>query len=423
MNPETINSEQNVDDLTLEDVNMNPSTISEPSSSPGSDPNLPVEPAADPPAVDPAADPPPADNIPGTSTDPGASDTPGDSTPGVPAVATTPAVQPEPVADELSEAEAFSALSEETGVQVTTDDDIVQALIELSSLRQSDKPSNLSPAIQEAIKVEQGGGNLAEHFARTGMDFDKMDGMDVLRQQFFKTEALLFNNNPKFAQMKFERTFNQKYGNWIEYQRLTNDEDKSDFAEEHGGMDNINYDKMMLESDTAMAKTEMNEWKKTAAPEVKSVPTDMTPDQERIYTEQYGARVKKSWEGFNSLSVQMGEGLEDFSLGLNDTTRPQVEGWINNPGTFLRDIGFDKQNIDTDRLLPIMTAIAELSNGTFGSRIAKYVVDTDNIETFRRIIEKPPITPPSATPERGQKDDWELVAEAAEKARIEQTGR
>lgn len=425
MNPETNTNPIPVDDITPDMIDMNPTfedPISEPDISPSPEADTPP---ADPPIEPgtPVTDGDPDGDTPGASTEPGADDGAGGGTPVTTADTTIPADPPDPDIEPTSEADDFLALSEETGVQVSTDDDIVNALIELNSLRQGGSPSNLSSAIKEAIEVEKSGGNLADHFARVGMDFTKMDGADVLRQQFFKTEAPLYNNNPKFAQMKFERSFKAKYGNWIEYDRLTDADDKADFAEEHGGIENIEYEKMMFQADTDMARAELSDWQKTAAAEVKSNATGMSPAQETEYAATYKAKAEKSWSGFSALSIGMGEGLQDFSLGLNDTTRPQVEGWINNPSLFLRDIGFDGEKIDTDRLLPIMTAIAELSNGTFGPRIAKYVVNNDNIETFKKTIEKPPTSSPSVTPDQGSDDPWSKIGDAAEKARLEAEGR
>lgn len=329
--------------------------------------------------------------------------------------------------DELTEEQAFKALSDETGVDVRTDEDIFTALTELNTLRASGPStdqSDLSPAIQEAIKAEKAGVNLADHFARTGMDFDKMDGQEVLRQQFFKADAKLHNDNPKFAQRKFERSFNSKYGNWIKYQAISDETEKAEFAEEHG-IANIEYERDELEHDTKMAKAELNDWKKEATPVVSDSQSGMTPEEADAYASEYATKVEKSWTDFEALAVEMGEGQNDFALGLTDTTRPVVEGWMNNPGEFLKAIGFDDGQIDTDRLLPIMTAIAELSEGTFGSKIAKFVVNTDNIETFKKMVDKPakPIDQAAASQDRGVLDEWEQVGEAFEKKRQEEQQR
>jgi len=340
---------------------------------------------------------------------------------------TSAAAQADDVDDDQISEEDFRALSEETGVAVTSDEDIVSALTELATLRKSSKEqsySDLSPAIQEAIKVEKAGGNLADHFARVGMDFDNMDARDVLRQQFFRTEQKLYSTNPKFAQVKFDRTYRERYGLWDAYQKLTSDEERTDFAEEHG-MDNIEYEKMMLEADTQLARSELNEWKKTAAPVVgqqNQSTEQMSPEEADKYATDYRNQVKQSWDGFQSVLIPMGEGQNDFALGLNDITRPTVEGWIDNPATFLKDIGFNGKEIDTDRLLPIMTLIAEAANGNLGGRIAKYVVNADNIETFKKQIDKPVSTTTSTTSqERDGGDIWDQIGEAAEKARESQS--
>lgn len=320
--------------------------------------------------------------------------------------------------DDYNEEESYLALSEETGVEVTSDDDVINKLKELASLREGSDLSKLSPAIQAAIKVEQEGGNLSEHFARVSMDFDKMDTKEVLRQQFFKNDAKLYGTNPKLAKMKFERHFNEKYGKWESYNNLTDDSDKEDFLDENGGQDSIDYEKMMLDNDAALAKEELQVWKDEVKP-VEKQATDggLTEEEATTYANDYSAKVEETLSSFNSVAISMGEGSNDFELGLNEATKPTVEGWMKNPSTFLQDIGFNGQEIDTQRLMPIMTLLAEASLGDLGAKIAKFTVDSENVETIRQAQEKPNgKTGADSSQGRGALDDWEAIGEEAQKA-------
>lgn len=322
--------------------------------------------------------------------------------------------------EDYNEEEAYAALSEETGVQVSSDEDVVNALTELASLRANGDESTLSPAIQAAIKVEQDGGNLSEHFARVGMDFDKMDDKEVLRQRFYKDEAKLYGSNPKLAQAKFERDFTKKYGQWVSYQALTDAEDQTDFLTENGlTAEDIDYEKMMFTNDAEVAKGEMNTWKDEVKPEAKdnTKAHEFTDEEAAEFAAEFATKVEKSLEKFEAVGIQMGEGVDDYVLGLNDTTKPQVEAWAKNPSTFLQDIGFDGKEIDIDKLLPIMTLISEASNGNLGGRIAKYAVDSEDIETIKKTQDKPSgKTGVDASQNRQGGDDWDKIGEAAEQA-------
>lgn len=319
--------------------------------------------------------------------------------------------------DDYNEEESYLALSEETGVEVTSDDDVIDKLKELASLREGSDLSKLSPAIQAAIKVEQEGGNLSEHFARVSMDFGKMDTKEVLRQQFFKNDAKLYGTNPKLAQMKFERHFNEKYGKWESYNNLTDDSDKEDFLDEHG-QDSIDYEKMMLENDSALAKEELQVWKDEVKPvEKQATEGGLTEKESADYATKYSAKAEETLTSFNSVAISMGEGATDFELGLNEATKPLVEGWIKNPSTFLQDIGFNGQEIDTQRLMPIMTLLAEASIGNLGGKIAKFTVDSEDVETIRQAQEKPNgKTGADSSQDRGGLDEWEQIGEEAQKA-------
>lgn len=310
--------------------------------------------------------------------------------------------------------EVYTQISEETGIDVASDDDVINSLKELSDFRKNkDSAPELSKAIRQAIEVEKSGGNLAVHFTRTGMDFDKMDAKEVLRQNFFKKEAKLHASNPEFAQMKFERQFTDSYGKWLDYEKLTSQEDKDDFVEE-SGQKNIDYEKMMFENDVSNAKEELNAWKEEATPVAQPQNGGMTEDEATEFAEKYQERAKVALSNFEAVSIEMGEGLDDFSLGLNDKTSPLVKQWAASPADFLAAIGFEGKEIDVERLLPVMTLIAEADNGTLGGRIAKFATDSETLDTIKNKVDKPTSsTSPAVPQDRGSGDVWEQIGEAA----------
>jgi len=323
--------------------------------------------------------------------------------------------------------DTFRYLTEETGVSITGVDQLVDGLKELAELRKDKgQTQQLSPAMQAALAVEAAGGDLAEHFRRVGMDFENMDAHEVLRQKFFKDNAKLHKSNPKLAQMKFERELKDKYGTYFQFNSLKDETEKEDFLDENG-QDNIDYEKMLFESEAEDARAELEEWKKTSAPEKPAQSTETAtsqPSQEEIdqINREYTEKAPKAFADFEALSIPMGEGQKDFALGLNDKTRPIVESWVNNPYSFLNAIGFEEKSVDIERLLPIMTAIAELSEGTLGPRLKKYITDSSDIETLDKKIDKPKVITTDVAGE-AEGDEWDQVGEAAVQARKKVEGR
>lgn len=322
----------------------------------------------------------------------------------------------EPTSEEI-----FNELSEETGVEISSDEELVQSLRELAQLRDNQ-------VVQQVLEVQKAGGDLAEHFRMTTMDFENMDAREVLRQKYYKDNASLYRTNPELAAAKFDREYKSNYGLWESYKAQESDDDKEFFAEENG-MSDINYAKMMLEHDVEEARKELTEWQKTAKPvpvsdqNAENGQLQMTPEEEAEYTANYFKKVESALGDFEAVSIGMGDNLDDFNLGLNDTTRPVVEGWANNPAQFLSDIGFNGSEIDVSRLLPIMTLIAEASIGDLGGRFVKYVTDNENLETLSKTFSKPGEKPSAGIAQgRGEGDDWDAVGEAAEEAnrRLEQ---
>ena len=297
------------------------------------------------------------------------------------------------------------------------------ALKELGEYRSGKRGTtdNLSPAIQQAIEVEKQGGDLSEHFRRVGMDFEKMDGSEVLRQKFFKDNAKLHKSNPKLAQMKHERGLNEKYGLYLQFAKLTDEAEKADFADEHGE-DNIEYEKMLFENDIADAKDELTEWQKSAKPTASGQGGLLSDeDAQRIYDE-YQPKAAEAFKEFKSLSIPMGENAKDYALGLNDKTRPMVEEWVKKPYEFLKAIGFDNESIDIDALLPVMTLVAEANNETLGPRIKKFVIDNADAQTLDNKLDKPTTTTVTTPPDDQDKDLWEQVGDEAEKREKELYG-
>lgn len=318
--------------------------------------------------------------------------------------------------------EVFNALTEETGVQISSYDDLVDQLKKLKTFEDGQGESNLSPMIQKAIEVENAGGNLAQYFARAGMDFDKMDDKEVLRQKFFKDESKLHAENPKLAQMKFDKLYQEKYGSWVKFSGLSAQEDKDDFVEENG-QDSIDYDKMMLENDVKNAKSELNKWKDEIETDSKKTDNDasvggLSEEEAKQIAENYKSNADKALAEFTGTAIPMGEGQDDFALGLNDKTTPIIKQWVDDPAIFLADLGFNGKEIDVNRLLPAMTLIAEASVGNLGGLIAKHSKDLDDVETLEQKIKKPTgKTTPAIPQDRDGGDEWDKIGDAAVAAR------
>lgn len=274
----------------------------------------------------------------------------------------------------------FSDLAEETGFEIGSKEDVVNLLKEYAELKDKDPLSTLSPVIQEAIKAERAGMDLNHFFSVRNMDFDKMDNKEVLRQKFLKDNASLAKDNPDFANRRFEREYNAKYGN-------LNKEFEDEFEKEEflkNNKDDLDFARMELDHEVKSAREELKKWQddSTKIPEAQTDPE--VNNAELI--EQHMKQVDEYFEGFNGIEIPL-DGDKMFKVGLDDKDVQNLKEVLKNPSSFLERIGFTQEGINIETLAPIVTLL-EKSN-SIGKLISDYSLEMRNKELVTSDLENP----------------------------------
>lgn len=274
----------------------------------------------------------------------------------------------------------FSDLAEETGFEIGSKEDVVNLLKEYAELKDKDPLSTLSPVIQEAIKAERAGMDLNHFFSVRNMDFDKMDNKEVLRQKFLKDNASLAKDNPDFANRRFEREYNAKYGN-------LNKEFEDEFEKEEflkNNKDDLDFARMELDHEVKSAREELKKWQddSTKIPEAQTEPE--VNNAELI--EQHMKQVDEYFEGFNGIEIPL-DGDKMFKVGLDDKDVQNLKEVLKNPSSFLERIGFTQEGINIETLAPIVTLL-EKSN-SIGKLISDYSLEMRNKELVTSDLENP----------------------------------
>jgi len=323
-----------------------------------------------------------------------------------------PPVDDQPTDDYTEEElEAFNTISQETGVEVSSDEDILKALVELDGYRKGNYPG-VSPALKKAIEIERNGGDLAAYFRSQSLNPEQLDDREMLRLEFLDKDSVS-KRNPKLASMNFEREYKNRYGVYFQYQSLKDEAEKAEFYEKNSG--EIEYQKERYADDVAQARKSMQDLKENFPI---TRPGGLTEQQERELAIKHENDQSQAIKGFKPVELSLGDD-EKFAIGLDSTTRPIVTRWVRDPRAFLKDIGFDGESnsIDYDRLMRVATVIANVSVPGFGERLKKAVLDGKNIKTIEneltgaRRIDRSGGNPPDS------KDIWDKVGEAFEKKR------
>lgn len=341
--------------------------------------------------------------------------------------------------EKQTDKEFFTGLSEDTGLELTSDEDIISGLKSYAKLKkqveeQGDPLENLSQAIKEAIQIEKNGGDLADHFRRAYADYENMSDKEILRHKFFKDNLKVAKEDPELANLKFENNYARdrklieeakRYEQMPAFDTSTEEgkeekdkwiAKKEEFFDRNGN--DIELLKREFEFDSKSARSELIDWQKTAKPEVPTQ-TGMTDQEAETIVQNHLKNADKSLKDFDGIALPLDKDDDDFTVGLNDKTRPVVEEWVRNPTLMLKEMGIEGNEIDTDLLTPIAAVIAEIVHGELGSKLKAYVLDKFNAKTIETQLEHPKDVDTTDEGGEKQKDEWEKVAEGAEKAREE----
>lgn len=303
----------------------------------------------------------------------------------------------------------FTSLSDEVGFEVRSNEDIVSGLKELRDYR-SGKFPGLSPALQKALDIERQGGNVSAYFQALSLEEDKLDAKEVLQHVFLKDNDVA-KSNPKLAKMDFERDFRAKYSTYLTHQSLKDETEKAAFYEQNA--EEIEYQKEKYDFAVSQARQSLKDFKEKYPASVQNGLTDAQRD-EIIST--HNREMDLVIKSFKAVDIPI-EGDEVFKLGLDAETAPLVEKWAKNPQSFFDAIGFGQDKIDHKTLYNVMVAVANFSQGKFGSRFKEQILSNKDVHTIENDLSGKKAIDPKGATQPGKLSLEEQIAQAAENKR------
>ncbi len=323
----------------------------------------------------------------------------------------TEPIAPEETEEEEEEPEAefdWDALSAEVGVDVSSDEEVVESLKELATYR------NLSPALQKAIEIERAEGDVALYFKAMANDPKSLSDREALWEQYVFDNPKRIAGNPKFARMDFDRKLDKEYELLTKYEKLSASE-QEDFLTEHKADLDYLKEKRKFEADSARATLQEARDKATFLPPKNG---QMSEEKAAEVAKKHEAGYKKALSEFDVVSLKVGDDFE-FNVGLTDANKKIASEWMKNPESLLNELGFNKEGIDYDTLAGWAALMADIKYGTFGARLRQAILDNKDIKTLESTLDAPGVGKTGGDKPILQGDDWDAIGDAFEKKRLE----
>jgi hypothetical protein len=325
--------------------------------------------------------------------------------------------KPEPETEEEEEKEKeeeaprpemdWDAFSEDVGIEITSDEDIVASLKELATYK------TLSPALQKAIDIERNNGDVEAYFKSITLNPEKLSDRDALWEQYVAENPKRVADNPKFATLDFNRKIEREYSLLNQYEALPASE-QEEFLLEHKAEIDYLKEKRKFEADGARASLQEQRDKATFKdrPDIKQ----KTEEQLAKIMEGHQIGYKKALSEFDTVALNLGEGFE-FNVGLTASNKKVAEEWMKHPEKFLNELGFVEGKIDYDTMIGWAALIADVKYGNFGTRLRQALVDNKDIKTLESTLDAPGIVKTGAEKNILQTDEWEQVGNKFEEMR------
>lgn len=312
--------------------------------------------------------------------------------------------------EEIEDEFDWEALSNEVGIELDSDDAVVESLRELATYK------SLSPALQKAIEIERNKGDVAAYFKSIANDPKDLSDRDALWEQYVAENPKRVAGNPKFARLDFDRKVDKEYALLTEYEKLSAS-DREDFLEEH--KDEIDYLTEKRKFDAEAARASLQEKRAGATFNTPDKP-DPKAVEERMaeVMRNHESGYKKALSEFDVVALNVGNDFE-FNVGLTESNKKVATEWMKNPESFLKELGFTKESIDYDTLAGWAALIADIKYGTFGERLRQALIDNKDIKTLENTLDAPGIVKTGGEKPILQGDEWDQLGDAFEKKRME----
>lgn len=321
----------------------------------------------------------------------------------------------------------FNSLKEETGVEVEDVDGLKKALSDYKDLQskyeelsKKDPLESLPKEIQEAVKYQKAGGDLAHYFSLRGKNFESMEEKDVLREKYFKDNAELYKKNPKLANIRFEKDYKSKFG-VLETPHFEDDDEQT--AEEKRraflskNAQDIEEAKELKTYEVSTARDELKQWQEEST--TPQTPTGLSDEEVQKGIKEYHTKVDETLKDFETVEIPVSDKKdENFKYNLSDEDKSYLKERMSEPRKLLEDIGIVQDKpLDVDKMKEAAMAMRLVKNGVV--KLAKdYILEKFNKETIETKLENPK-DPETAKGTPDNKSFDEKLAEAFEKKRQE----
>jgi hypothetical protein len=282
----------------------------------------------------------------------------------------------------------YQNLSEETGLNIENPDVLKEALSDFKEyLDQKDSEgdafADLPKELQMAIEVAKTGGDYQQSLKVLAMDFDNMSQKDLLKQKFYNDNESLVQKDKEFADMKFEKEYESKYG--ILNQEHEDEYQKEEF-EENNKRD-IEYAQKSLERDAADVKEELEAWRQENTTPDSPIDTVSETEQAELMENHHKA-VTEVLDTFEGTLLAIDDNPDnDFLVGMTDETKGTLNEVLTDPRDFLSEvvgIDYSTGSIDYEKLA--LAANLLLNADTIGSTIRQYSIEKKNKETVEGLM-------------------------------------
>ncbi len=346
------------------------------------------DPPAEPAPTEPIKEP-PTEPIVETPVEPAPNEPP--TEPNEPPIEPVPA---EPPTEPIVETPTFdySGLSKSTGFALEGQGDVETLLNEHKELKSRDIYHGIEPHAQLFDKALKAGMDMQQYLSAMVMDPEKMSNAQAIKARYELDNAELFREDPDFADVKFRREQDAKYGGIDSPPKQ-----ESDFEtlEEHATWkqqweaDN-DYLKREQANQGKMAKNTLTEWKAKNT----TLPEQGPPVDNSKVVEQYHGEIDTVVGKGEGMDVDMGG--EVFKYSMPEEKRREIGELMKDPFKALESLGYTAQtgNIDVARLYGVLYQQASMEG--LGAKMSEYVLEKHNTQTIEAKEKgiKTPVTPP-----------------------------
>ncbi len=307
----------------------------------------------------------------------------------------------------------FTQFNSLFGKEVTDQDSLIAEITALKEKSEQDRKvvSDDAPeALKQFYQHLQSGKTERDFYRKLSTDYDKMSDSDVLFERWLENEDNrdIFNENAEVGKLMFSKELRNRQKNvekaswsneqWENYQ-TENDLTDSEISEEK---DIAKIEKGRYDLETKKAREKYKQ-------EQESLRTPMEQALEREKTGgatkedinkslvEYQNKIKESITGQQEFALDLGiEGVDPYKVGLDDTTKSELEKGLDNPFSLFKDflgVTFTEENplgMEIEHKKLVETIAKAKMFDQLGNRLTKYVIDKAKIKEIDETNENPP---------------------------------